>query len=503
MRDHCHYTGKYRGAAHSSCNLAHRIPKHVPVVFHNLSNYDAHIIIRELAQQFDVDEMEVLAENTEKYISFSVPIYVDIRDKNGNVVMYEDKNGKMRKKTKKCMLRFIDSCRFMKASLSSLVDNLVGTNTDGIKCCEEEDVELVEIDSNYLARFECEKCKSIKTRQLNREAIEKSFSNLHSRCLNDDHFRLFLRKGVYPYEYMDSFERFEEVGLPKKEAFYSHLNLSDISNRDYQHAVKVYDALECRDLGDFHDWYLCSDVLLLADVFENFRDTCQENYGLDPAHFYSAPGLAWIAALKYTEVQLELLTDKDMLLMFEKGIRGGLCQVINHYARANNKYMGARYNEKEESSYGIYVDINNEYGVAMSWKLPTGAFQWVEDPESIDVLNYDNGDVGYALNVDVDYPKTLHKIHNEFPFLPEKMILGKVEKLVCSLYDKENYPIHIIKLKQAMENGLVLKKIHRAISFKQSAWLKKYIDFNTRMRKEAKNDFEKELLQGDEQRCVW
>ena len=169
VRNHCHYTGKYIGASHSSCNLAYRIPKHVPVVFHNLSNYDAHIIIRELAQQFDVEEMEVLAENTEKYISFSVPIYVEIKDKDGNCVMYEDKTGKMRKKTKKCMLRFIDSCRFMKASLSSLVDNLVGTNIDGIKCCEEKDLELVEIDSNYIARFECEECESIKTRQWDRK----------------------------------------------------------------------------------------------------------------------------------------------------------------------------------------------------------------------------------------------------------------------------------------------------------------------------------------------
>jgi len=140
---------------------------------------------------------------------------------------------------------------------------------------------------------------------------------------------------VYPYEYMDSFERFEEVGLPRKEAFYSHLNLSDISDRDYQHALKVYDALECRDLGDFHDWYLCSDVLLLADVFENFRNTCQEMYGLDPAHFYSAPGLAWTSALKYTGVSLELLTDREMLLMFEKGFRGGMYQAIVHHAKTN------------------------------------------------------------------------------------------------------------------------------------------------------------------------
>ena len=492
VRDHCHYTGKFRGAAHSRCNLVHRIPKHIPVVMHNLSGYDAHIIIRELAKQFDVDEMEVLAENTEKYISFSVPIFVGMREKDGNPVMYKDKKtNKMKQKKIKCMLRFIDSCRFMKDSLSNLVDNLVGTNTDGLKCCEGEDLELIEIDREYIARFECVKCYKVNTRQLDRRELEKRFSNLRSRCLSDEHFRLFLRKGVYPYEYMNNFDRFEETTIPPKEAFYSNLNLSDVSNRDYQHALKVFKALECRDLGDFHDWYLCSDVLLLADVFENFRDTCQEKYGLDPAHFYSAPGLAWAAALKYTEVNLELLTDKDMLLMFEKGIRGGMCQAIMHHARANNKYMGERYNVNEESSYIMYLDANNLYGCSMSRKLPTGGFKWVEDPESIDILGYSDGDIGYVLEVDVDYSKTLHKLHNELPFLPEKMRLGKVEKLICSLYDKEKYVVHIDTLKQAMEHGLVLKKVHRAISFKQSAWLKKYIDFNTKERTKAKNDFEK------------
>ena len=328
------------------------------------------------------------------------------------------------------------------------------------------------------------------------EAIEKRFSNLHSRCVDDEHFRLFLRKGVYPYEYMDSFERFvKEEALPKKEAFYSHLNLSDISDRDYQHAVKVYDVLECRDLGDFHDCYLWSDVLLLADVFENFRDTCQEKYGLDPAHFYSAPGLAWIAALKFTGVQLELLTDKDMLLMFEKGIRGGLSQVMMHYAHANNKYMGSQYIKSEESSYLTYFDANNLYGLAMSKKLPTGGFEWVKDFDNIDVLNHNSeGDVGYVLEVDVEYPKKLSRKHNELPFLPEKMKLGKVEKLVCNLFDKKRYVVHIDMLKQALEHGLVLKKIHKAISFRQKAWLEPYISFNTKMRGDAKNDFEKDFF---------
>ena len=492
VRDHCHYTGKYRGAAHSKCNLAHRIPKHIPVVFHNLSGYDAHVIIRELAEQFVVDEMEVLAENAEKYISFSVPIKVELKDDDGKPIVYKDKNGVERKKTQLCKLRFIDSNRFMQSSLGSLVDNLAGTSTDGVECCG--DVEFVEVDEMWKAKFECEKCHNFQYRQLNGDVLKTRFSNLRRRCASDGDFRLFLRKGIYPYEYMDSFDRFEEVGLPPVESFYSELTLSGVSKNDYTHAQKVYEALECRDLGDYHDAYLCSDVLLLADVFENFRDTCHEHYGLDPAHFYSAPGLAWQGALKMTSVELELLTDKDMLLMFEKGIRGGMCQTVLHHAKANNLYMGGEFKKGKPSSYLAYLDANNLYGVAMCDELPTHGFRWVENPDEVDVLGYEGGEDGYVLEVDVEYPKRLHNKHNELPFLPEKMRLGKVEKLVCNLYDKFKYPIHIKALKQAMEHGLILKKVHRAIAFKQSAWLKPYIDFNTRLRTAAKNDFGKNFF---------
>ena len=127
--------------------------------------------------------------------------------------------------------------------------------------------------------------------------------------------------------------------------------------------------------GDYHDVYLTTDVLLLADVFETFRDMCLENYRLDPAHFYTAPGLAWQAALKYTGIKLELLTDYDMLLMFEKGIRGGITQAVHRYAKANNKYMGNQYNPLEESIYLEYLDVNNLYGRAMSQELPTHGFK--------------------------------------------------------------------------------------------------------------------------------
>jgi len=156
--------------------------------------------------------------------------------------------------------------------------------------------------------------------------------------------------------------------------------------------------------------------------------------------------------------------------------------------------MGVHYNKSEESSYIMYLDANNLYGCSMSRKLPTGDFRWVEDLDAIDLLGYDDGDIGYMLEVDVDYPKTLTKQHNELPFLPEKMKLGKVEKLVCNVFDKKRIVEHIGTLKQAMEHGLVLTKIHRAVSFRQSAWLEPYIRYNTEMRGQARNDFEKDFF---------
>ena len=178
-----------------------------------------------------------------------------------------------------------------------------------------------------------------------------------------------LRKGVYPYEYMDSWERFNETSLPPKKSFYSELNLEDISDKDYLHAQKVWEEFGIRNLGEYHDLYVQSDTSLLADVYEKFRDKCIEIYGLDPSYFLSAPGFAWQACLKKRKVILELLTDIDMLLMDEKGIRGGICQSIHIYAKANNKYM-KNYNKSIESSYLMCLDAKNLYGWAMSKKLP-------------------------------------------------------------------------------------------------------------------------------------
>ena len=307
---------------------------------------------------------------------------------------------------------------------------------------------------------------------------------------------MLLKKGVYPYEYMDGWDKLNETSIPSKESFYSNLTMENISETDYRHANNVFKIFKLNNLGDYHDLYVQSDTLLLANVFENFRKkTCIKTYELDPAYFISLPGLAWQACLKKAGVELELLTDYDMLLMIEESRRGGICHAVHRYAKANNKYM-KNYDKSKGSSYIQYLNTNNLYDAAMYEKLPINGFKWVNDISGINkkfVKSYDkkNSDKGYILELDVDYPSKLHKLHSDMPFLPEKMKIDKTQKLVCNLRDKKKYLVHISILKQALNHGLKLKKVHRVIEFNQEAWLKKYIDINTELRKKASNDFEK------------
>ena len=186
-----------------------------------------------------------------------------------------------------------------------------------------------------------------------------------------------------------------------------------------------------------------------------------------------------------------------MLNVFEKGIRGGICQATYRYAKANNKYM-KNYDKNKESSFLIYDDVNNLYGWSMCKKLPVGDFKWVDDLSMFTedfIKNYDEeSDIGYKFVVDVEYPKNLHKLHSDLPFLPERMKINKCDKLVCNLQDKENYPVHVLALKQVLNHGLKFKKIHSVIEFRQEYWLKPYIDMNTELRTNTKNDLKKTFL---------
>ena len=163
-----------------------------------------------------------------------------------------------------------------------------------------------------------------------------SFLIMQRTFMEEDKRRLLLKKGIYPYEYMDSFERFDETELPEKEKFYSSPSGKGITDEEYGHAQEVWKKFGCQNLGDYHDLYVITDVLLLADVFENFRKMCKEKYGLDPAHYYSAPGLSWDALLRKTGVELELLTDLDMHLFIERGMRGSISMASKRHAKANN-----------------------------------------------------------------------------------------------------------------------------------------------------------------------
>ena len=326
-------------------------------------------------------------------------------------------------------------------------------------------------------------------------SLDKLVNNLSKDAFNnveryyaEDKLSLLTKKGQYPYEYMNSSEKLKETQLPPKEAFYSRLNDECISDENYAHEQEVWKTFEMKYLEDYHNLYNKVDVLLLSDVFENFREICIKNHNSDPAHYYTAPGLAWDAALKVTNVELELLSNIDMLLMVEKGIRGGVSMISNRYGKANNKYMGSRFDDSMPSKYITYLDANNLYGWAMSKPLPTHSFKWMELSE---LENWENHSC--IMEVDLEYPRNLYDLHSDYPLAPEQIEVNKVKKLIPNSGDKEKYILHDGNLKQNLRLGLKLTKIHRGIKFEDSQWLKKYIALNTELRTAAANEFEKDF----------
>ena len=309
VRDDCHITSKYRGSAHQECNLKLRVnPEEVkiPVIFHNLRGYDSHFIMQEIGAI--VKEYEYTNKKGQK-CQMNINAIPNNMEKYMAFMLGNH-------------LTFLDSFQFMSSSLEKLVSNLL------------------------------------------RESLKYTSQRFKGTKLD-----LMVRKGVYPYDYMDSFDKFNKK-LPMKEEFYSILNNEHISDEDYEHAQDVWNTFSLKNMGEYHDLYLQSDILLLSDVFENFRKTCLEYYKLDPCHYFTSPGLSWDAMLKMTDIKLELMTDIDMFQFIEKGMRGGISYIANRYGKANNKYM-KEYDEKVPPKYNMYLDANNLYGWAMSQYLPT------------------------------------------------------------------------------------------------------------------------------------
>ena len=345
-------------------------------------------------------------------------------------------------------IRFIDSFRFMPSSLDKLSTNL---------------------NTNQLI-------------------------NLAMYFKDEQQFDLLSRKGVYPYQWLDNETKFSEQQLPPKSEFYSSLKGEGITDSDYQHAQNVWKTFNCRTFRDYHNIYLKTDTILLADVFENFRNICLQTYSLDPVHYYTAPGLSWSALLKYSKIKLDLIQDPDMLLMIERGIRGGVSTITHRHAQANNPYLPETYDKSKPTNYIPYLDANNLYGWAMSQPLPTGGFKWISE-EDFDVREVsDESSKGYILEVDLMYPEKLHDLHNDYPLAPESLELSRVKKLVPNLQNKSKYIIHYRALKQCLELGLKLTMTHRVLEFNQSPWMKGYIDLNTNLRKKAVSDFDKDFF---------
>ena len=369
-------------------------------------------------------------------------------------------------------LKFIDSLQFMPSSLEKLVVNLY----------DEKD---------------------------------KYHNFNHMKKYYNDNIDLLCQKGFYPYEWFDDASKFNYDGLPSKEEFYSTLSQETLSESNYKHAQNVYTTLNCKSFKDYHMTYLKTDVLLLADVFENFRKTCFSYYGLDPANYLSAPSLAWDAMLMKTGIELEQIYDPKILDIIERHKKGGLCFVgSKRHVKANNHYL-EDFDVTKPENYIMYWDANNLYGWAMSQYLP---FKHIVINNNIDVDTIlktpDDNDIGYIIECDLEFPQEIHDKLKEYPPCPENLApskemlseyqkkiaeqnnvkVGGCCKLVPHLMKHEKYCIHYRNLKFVVDLGVKITKVHNVVTFNQSPWLKTYIDFNTEKRKEAKNEFEKDFF---------
>lgn len=377
---------------------------------------------------------------------------------------------------------FLDSLMFMNSSLSTLVSDL---KDDALTSGKDE-----------LENF---------------PILTSAFGN--------EKGRIFCRKGVYCYDYVDSLKKLEETTLPPKKMFFNRLTNEHITKQDYKFAKSVFSKY-CNSLQNFHDLYLLSDALLLADCFENFRRHSIKNFDLDPLHYFTLSGYSWDCALRFSKVKLQVLSDLSMYNFFEAGIRGGLSMISTRYAKANNKHIPG-FNKNKPSTYLCYLDKVNLYGECLMQKLPVRDFKWLSKSEistitAEDILAWDpEGSTGYTLMVDLKYPIRFHNSHSDLPLAPEKVSITynmlspyqkkvlkeqgmkynvNYKKLIPHLGDRTKYIIHYRDLQFYLKMGLELKKIHSGVSFYQEAFFKDYVLLCGKLRKHASTKFETNLF---------
>ena len=461
VKDHCHLNGRFRGAACSDCNGKLKMKKKfLPIVFHNLRNYDMHVLCATALGKMKDWNLTVIPQTTERYLSLTAQIPSGFTQKT--------------KRQRFFSLRFIDSYQFLQSSLANLVSNL------------------------SLGKLKL--CSSLGWPQ-----------------------DLIQAKGVFPYSWLNSIERLDANALPEIEACFDPFSDSNVSGEDYARAQSAWDALQCTTMRDYTLAYLRLDVHQLADVFEEFRSVAMKDDGLDPAHYLTAPGLSWDAAFLSTGAEVDLISDPTMFQFFESGIRGGMVFVNQHRIVANTPRVPEMFNPEEAFCDLLYVDANNLYGQALSMPLPQKEFRWMEQAEldHFDVLSYNvDGPEGCVLEVDMDYPPEVQDRTCDLPLAPERMTTHTsmltphmqaqwrhlqelrghklenayrgTQKLMLTHFSKEKYVVHIRVLQLYVQLGLHITKIHRGVVFKQAPFFKSYIDGNSAKRQAAANDFEKD-----------
>ena len=448
---HCHISGKLIAAVCQRCNTRIRQPTAVlPVLVHNLKNYDMHAFCLEGFSQMPGWRLKPICQTREKYLTLTAQMEVD-RDDGGRPIYFS--------------IRFVDSCQIVTGSLDRMVKSL-------------------------------------------------GFGNItHARQMRDrfgqvDDDVLF-QKGVFPYSYLDQWNKLEDVALPPLAAFFDTLtNSQRTSEEEYQRGQRAWQQFNCQSMQDYMLRYLELDCRLLADVFENFRRTTLDQFQLDAVNFITLPQLTFAAAFRFCKV--DLITEEDMYQFFEDGIRGGMCFVNKHLVTA------------DENTHIAYWDENNLYGGALRELLPCADFKWMErrDFEALDWTNINtDGEYGYTLKLDLEYPENIHDKTQDFPLAPEPAVITEdmitpfmrqqwtrlcelreqpdsfteMKKLLMTCRDKKEYVVHFKLLKFYLKMGMRITRIHSVVKFKQASIFKKYIDENSRRRSQANSEFVKDL----------
>ena len=346
------------------------------------------------------------------------------------------------------------------------------------------------------------------------KASNHSFPILKQWMRDTNQRELILRKGVYPYEFATSLNVLRDTcTLPKKEEFFSLLSGEHITDGDYQHATNVWNSFQCRDMCDYTELYVRADTYQLAEAMLELRESVISEFNIDLCHYLSLPMMAKDIMLKFTNVEMELMSDVEMIHMIRSNIRGGLS-----YVNTRHFHCAEESKKREENVSAAYVDANNLYGAAMRFAMPLCDFQWMTDSE-LEIFTMDQiteyGSEGYIFEVTLDYPEHLHLEHSSYPLAPHQMDITEehlsdyaraalhdlqqktkytAKKLTSTFLRRENYVCHGLNLKLYLELGMELVTIHRGVKFTQECFLRPYIDMCTKKRAESVTKTKKNMM---------